>query len=213
MSDDDIFDCRQTVKHACMALRRYFDAHVAIKANDLRRALTRSRGGSPPTPIPAYKVTRTRYFSLVCFAHLWDILSKLKINFMFPQFHVLFIKNVDRQTVPVHYSLLLLSQFHHNIILFTYNLSKFILWCVRPPAFPRPPGCFLCFPEESKTLNFEVWMSKHNTDKKPEMHFSLLQLSFSSLKKNLSGQSQISNVFLWQISIILCNHTVLTKIT
>ena len=140
-------------------------------------------------------------------------LSKLKINFMFPHIHVLFIKNVDRQIVPVHYSLLLLSQFHYNIILFTYNLSKFILWCVRPPAFPRPPGCFLCFPEESKTLNFEVWMSKHNTDKKPEMHFSLLQLSFSSLKKNLSGQSQISNVFLWQISIILCNHTVLTKMT
>ena len=54
-------------------------------------------------------------------------LSKLKINFMFPHIHVLFIKNVDRQIVPVHYSLLLLSQFHYNIILFTYNLSKFIL--------------------------------------------------------------------------------------
>lgn len=28
----------------------------------------------------------------------------------------------------------------------TYYLSKLILWWCKPPAFPRPPGCFLCLP-------------------------------------------------------------------
>lgn len=28
----------------------------------------------------------------------------------------------------------------------THYLSKLILWWCCPPAFPRPPGCFLCFP-------------------------------------------------------------------
>ncbi|CAB3993233.1 DDB1- and CUL4-associated factor 1 isoform X1, partial [Paramuricea clavata] len=55
LSDDYLFDCRQTVKHTCMALRRYFDAHVALKADILRRSLARSRGGSPLPPTQAYK--------------------------------------------------------------------------------------------------------------------------------------------------------------
>ena len=59
LSDDYLFDCRQTVKHTCMALRRYFDAHIALKADNLRRNLARSKGGSPPPPTPAYKVRLT----------------------------------------------------------------------------------------------------------------------------------------------------------
>ncbi|XP_028407951.1 DDB1- and CUL4-associated factor 1-like [Dendronephthya gigantea] len=55
LSDDYLFDCRQTVKHTCMALRRYFDAQIALKADILRRSLARSKGGSPPPPTPAYK--------------------------------------------------------------------------------------------------------------------------------------------------------------
>ncbi|TTC88577.1 DDB1- and CUL4-associated factor 1 [Bagarius yarrelli] len=31
LSDDEIFSSRQTAKHTCMALRRYFEAHLAIK--------------------------------------------------------------------------------------------------------------------------------------------------------------------------------------
>lgn len=38
--------------------------------------------------------------------------------------------------------------FQHTPTLFTatHYLSKLILWWCIPPAFPRPPGCFLCLP-------------------------------------------------------------------
>ncbi|XP_032243093.2 DDB1- and CUL4-associated factor 1 [Nematostella vectensis] len=55
LSDDEVFSSRQTVKHACMALRKYFEAHLSIKADALRRNLARQNGGTPPIPIPAYK--------------------------------------------------------------------------------------------------------------------------------------------------------------
>lgn len=35
----------------------------------------------------------------------------------------------------------------------TYYLSKLILWWCIPPALPRPPGCFLCFPEGSDQIS------------------------------------------------------------
>lgn len=31
----------------------------------------------------------------------------------------------------------------------SYYLSKLILWWCIPPAFPRPPGCFLCLPKRN----------------------------------------------------------------
>ena len=40
-----------------MALRRYFDAHLHIRADALRRSIARNHGGTPPVPVPAYKVT------------------------------------------------------------------------------------------------------------------------------------------------------------
>ena len=56
LSDDEVFGKRQTAKHTCMALRRYFDAHLYIQADALRRSIARNQGGTPPVPVPAYKV-------------------------------------------------------------------------------------------------------------------------------------------------------------
>lgn len=55
LSDDEVFGSRQTAKHTCMALRRYFDAHLHIRADALRRSMARNEGGTPPVPVPAYK--------------------------------------------------------------------------------------------------------------------------------------------------------------
>ena len=44
-----------------MALRRYFDAHLHIRADALRRSIARIHGGTPPVPVPAYKVTEVTF--------------------------------------------------------------------------------------------------------------------------------------------------------
>ena len=59
LSDDEVFGSRQTAKHTCMALRRYFDAHLHIRADALRRSIARNEGGTPP--VPAYKVNFQAY--------------------------------------------------------------------------------------------------------------------------------------------------------
>uniref|UniRef100_F7C1Q1 DDB1 and CUL4 associated factor 1 n=1 Tax=Xenopus tropicalis TaxID=8364 RepID=F7C1Q1_XENTR len=55
LSDDEIFASRQTGKHTCMALRRYFEAHLAIKVEQVKQALQRTEGGLPIHPPPPYK--------------------------------------------------------------------------------------------------------------------------------------------------------------
>lgn len=39
---------------------------------------------------------------------------------------------------------------HLYLLQRTHYLSKLIRWWCMPPAFPRPPGCFLCFPADTK---------------------------------------------------------------
>ncbi|KAL3222634.1 hypothetical protein MRX96_028410 [Rhipicephalus microplus] len=41
-SDDQVFASRQTARHVCVALKRYFEAHLAHKADHLRRSHTRN---------------------------------------------------------------------------------------------------------------------------------------------------------------------------
>ncbi|XP_063076746.1 DDB1- and CUL4-associated factor 1-like isoform X2 [Engraulis encrasicolus] len=55
LSDDEIFSSRQTAKHTCMALRRYFEAHLAIKVEQVKQSLQRTEGGAPIHPQPYYK--------------------------------------------------------------------------------------------------------------------------------------------------------------
>uniref|UniRef100_A0A8B9J2E6 DDB1- and CUL4-associated factor 1 n=1 Tax=Amazona collaria TaxID=241587 RepID=A0A8B9J2E6_9PSIT len=55
LSDDEIFASRQTGKHTCMALRRYFEAHLAIKLEQVKQSLQRTEGGILVHPQPPYK--------------------------------------------------------------------------------------------------------------------------------------------------------------
>uniref|UniRef100_A0A3Q1EW65 DDB1- and CUL4-associated factor 1 n=1 Tax=Acanthochromis polyacanthus TaxID=80966 RepID=A0A3Q1EW65_9TELE len=55
LSDDEIFSSRQTAKHTCMALRRYFEAHLAIKVEQVKQSLQRTEGGAPIHSQPHYK--------------------------------------------------------------------------------------------------------------------------------------------------------------
>lgn len=56
LSEDQIFTMRQSARHVCVALKKYFEAHLAMKADELRRSHTRNEGGSPFQETPAYKV-------------------------------------------------------------------------------------------------------------------------------------------------------------
>ena len=58
LTDDDIFTSRQTARHVCITLKKYFEAHLAIKADQLRRSHLRGEGGSALADIPAYKASK-----------------------------------------------------------------------------------------------------------------------------------------------------------
>lgn len=55
MNDDQVFSSRQTAKHTCMALRRYFEAHLAVKTEQVKQSLHASDGGSIIPQQPFYK--------------------------------------------------------------------------------------------------------------------------------------------------------------
>ena len=56
LSDDQIFAMRQAARHVCGALKKYFEAHLVVKAEEVRRSHIRSDGTSPLQETPAYKV-------------------------------------------------------------------------------------------------------------------------------------------------------------
>lgn len=58
LSDDQVFSSRQTARHVSVALKRYYEAHLATKAEQLRRSHSRNQGGSPHPTTPPYKATR-----------------------------------------------------------------------------------------------------------------------------------------------------------
>ncbi|XP_053325446.1 DDB1- and CUL4-associated factor 1 [Spea bombifrons] len=68
LSDDEIFASRQTGKHTCMALRRYFEAHLAIKVEQVKQSLQRTEGGlliHPPPPYKACTYTRDQIVEMM----------------------------------------------------------------------------------------------------------------------------------------------------
>nr|XP_058940588.1 DDB1- and CUL4-associated factor 1-like isoform X2 [Pocillopora verrucosa] len=80
LSNDEVFGSRQTANHTCMALRRYFNAHLHIRADALRRSMARNEGGTPPVPVPAYKVMNrlqgfTLLFQLISLSSDWGVTS------------------------------------------------------------------------------------------------------------------------------------------
>ncbi|XP_055773836.1 DDB1- and CUL4-associated factor 1-like isoform X1 [Salvelinus fontinalis] len=55
LSDDQVFSSRQTAKHTCMCLRRYFEAHLAVKVEQVKQSLQRTEGGAQVHSQPYYK--------------------------------------------------------------------------------------------------------------------------------------------------------------
>ncbi|XP_071960709.1 DDB1- and CUL4-associated factor 1-like [Antedon mediterranea] len=56
LNDDELFANYQTVKHTCLALKRYFEAHLALRVDSLKRASTRfSQETAQIDSIPPYK--------------------------------------------------------------------------------------------------------------------------------------------------------------
>ena len=56
LSVEDEIDKRQVAKHTCLALRRYFEAHLYLRVDSLRRSIAGNQGGKRPVSVPAYKV-------------------------------------------------------------------------------------------------------------------------------------------------------------
>ncbi|XP_076077249.1 DDB1- and CUL4-associated factor 1-like [Mytilus galloprovincialis] len=55
LNDDQIYTMRQMVRHTTFAMKRYFEAHLSLKADEIRRSHLRNDGGSPVQETPAYK--------------------------------------------------------------------------------------------------------------------------------------------------------------
>jgi len=66
MSEDQVFTSRQAARHVCVAFRRYFEAHLAMHSDQIRRSHMHSQAGSPLVETPAYKVCLYIY-SLLAF--------------------------------------------------------------------------------------------------------------------------------------------------
>ena len=57
VSDDRTFAMRQATRHVCGALKKYFETHLIVKAEEVHRSHVRSDGSSPLQEVPIYKVT------------------------------------------------------------------------------------------------------------------------------------------------------------
>ncbi|XP_030581654.1 DDB1- and CUL4-associated factor 1-like isoform X3 [Archocentrus centrarchus] len=70
LSDNQVFSSRQKAKHTCMALRRYFEAHLVLKTEQVKQSLHASDGGAivPQQPFyKAYSYTRDHIIEMMEF--------------------------------------------------------------------------------------------------------------------------------------------------
>ena len=58
LDDDESHAARQTVRHVCASLKRYFEIHLAWKVENLQRIRVREMGGSPQPSTPHYKAVK-----------------------------------------------------------------------------------------------------------------------------------------------------------
>lgn len=58
LNEDELFTNRQAARHVCVAMRRYMEAHLGIKADAMRKATMRNEGMSPVTHVTAYKAAK-----------------------------------------------------------------------------------------------------------------------------------------------------------
>ncbi|XP_060078486.1 DDB1- and CUL4-associated factor 1-like [Ylistrum balloti] len=58
LNEDQIFTMRQSARHVSLAMKRYFEAHLAHKIDEIRRSHARNDGSSPVQENPAYKAIK-----------------------------------------------------------------------------------------------------------------------------------------------------------
>lgn len=57
VGDDQIFTMKQLIRHVSLALKKYFEAHICHKVDEIKRSHARSDdNNSPIHEIPPYKV-------------------------------------------------------------------------------------------------------------------------------------------------------------
>lgn len=57
LTDDELFTNRQSARHVTVAIRRYLEAHLAIKSDQIRKSNMRSEGEVQFLETPANKVS------------------------------------------------------------------------------------------------------------------------------------------------------------
>lgn len=68
LNEDAECAARQIVRHVCLAYKRYLEAHLYSKVEQLRRSQMRpsDRYSQPPATLPSYKVSRTVFLDFTC---------------------------------------------------------------------------------------------------------------------------------------------------
>ena len=56
LSDDHVFTMRTSARHVANAMKKYFEAHLCHKADEIRRSHARDDGSAAVIETPVYKV-------------------------------------------------------------------------------------------------------------------------------------------------------------
>lgn len=92
MTDDELLTKRQTVRHVCVALKRYFEAHLVIESEHLRRStsmvtssscttsFSQNRNCANAVNIPHYKAARYTAETITEYVENLLELMPLRIN-------------------------------------------------------------------------------------------------------------------------------------
>ena len=81
LEDDAVFTMRQLARHVVLALKKYFEAHLIHKVEEIKRSHARSDSASPVHETPAYKVRDT---TEPCHAkRALRVIFNQNINFLF----------------------------------------------------------------------------------------------------------------------------------
>lgn len=91
LNEDEECSARQIVRHVCVALKRYFEAHLYIRAEQLRRAHMRESDDHRQLQhMPSYKVCSI-LFSLFKYFNSYFSIIYMITTFKSSLFHFLFI--------------------------------------------------------------------------------------------------------------------------
>lgn len=84
-TDDELFTKRQTARHVCVALKRYYEAHLVIEVEQLRNSSNLSpasniRFNNTSTNIQPYKAARYKWETIIDYVEYLLEIMPLRIN-------------------------------------------------------------------------------------------------------------------------------------